>query len=176
MDIKRVYKLVDTCAAEFEAQTPYFYSTFAEENESVASDRKKIVILGSGPNRIGQGIEFDYCCVHGVLAAKECGFEAIMINCNPETVSTDPDIADKLYFEPTGTCVLFIYKDRPGVIGQIGQTLADAGVNIDDMRNPHDPSGENSLALMRITGEASCEVIDKIAEQIDALHASCITF
>jgi len=100
MNISRVYKLVDTCAAEFEAQTPYYYSTFEGENESIPSDKEKIIVLGSGPNRIGQGIEFDYCCVHGVLAAKECGYEAIMINCNPETVSTDFDIADKLYFEP----------------------------------------------------------------------------
>lgn len=98
--IVRTYKMVDTCAAEFEAQTPYFYSTFDSENESIPSDRKKIVVLGSGPNRIGQGIEFDYCCVHGVLAIKEAGYESIMINCNPETVSTDFDIADKLYFEP----------------------------------------------------------------------------
>ena len=100
MNIHRVYKLVDTCAAEFEAKTPYYYSTFETENESKASDKKKIIILGSGPNRIGQGIEFDYSCVHGVLAAKQCGYETIMINCNPETVSTDFDIADKLYFEP----------------------------------------------------------------------------
>ena len=100
MGINRVYKLVDTCAAEFEAQTPYYYSTFQQENESVNSGRKKVIVLGSGPNRIGQGIEFDYCCVHGVLAAKEAGYETIMINCNPETVSTDFDIADKLYFEP----------------------------------------------------------------------------
>ena len=100
LGIKRVYKLVDTCAAEFEAQTPYYYSTFEDENESVVSDKKKIVVLGSGPNRIGQGIEFDYSCVHGVLAARECGYETIMINCNPETVSTDFDVADKLYFEP----------------------------------------------------------------------------
>ena len=108
-NINRVYKLVDTCAAEFQAQTPYYYSTFESDitskngetyvaNESVVTDRKKIVVLGSGPNRIGQGIEFDYCCVHGVLAASECGYETIMINCNPETVSTDFDIADKLYF------------------------------------------------------------------------------
>ena len=95
LGIKRVYKLVDTCAGEFPAKTPYYYSTFEEENESVRSDRKKIVVLGSGPNRIGQGIEFDYCCVHGVLAAKELGYETIMINCNPETVSTDFDTADK---------------------------------------------------------------------------------
>ena len=111
MGVKRVYKLVDTCAAEFQAQTPYYYSTFEDEvqikgretfvaNESVDSKRDKIVVLGSGPNRIGQGIEFDYCCVHGVLAAAECGYETIMINCNPETVSTDFDTADKLYFEP----------------------------------------------------------------------------
>ena len=93
LGVKRVYKLVDTCAAEFEAQTPYYYSSFEGENESKKSDKKKIVVLGSGPNRIGQGIEFDYCCVHGVLAAKECGYETIMINCNPETVSTDFDTA-----------------------------------------------------------------------------------
>jgi len=96
MGIKRVYKLVDTCAAEFEAQTPYYYSSFGEENESIRTDKKKVVVLGSGPNRVGQGIEFDYSCVHGVLAAKECGYETIMINCNPETVSTDFDVADKL--------------------------------------------------------------------------------
>ena len=95
LGIKRVYKLVDTCAGEFPAKTPYYYSTFEEENESVRSDRKKIVVLGSGPNRIGQGIEFDYSCVHGVLAAKELGYETIMINYNPETVSTDFDTADK---------------------------------------------------------------------------------
>jgi carbamoyl-phosphate synthase large subunit len=100
LGIKRVYKMVDTCAAEFAAQTPYYYSTFEEENESIPSDKKKIIVLGSGPNRIGQGIEFDYSCVHGLLAAKETGFEAIMVNCNPETVSTDFNMADKLYFEP----------------------------------------------------------------------------
>ncbi|MEN8956395.1 MAG: carbamoyl-phosphate synthase large subunit, partial [Flavobacteriales bacterium] len=99
-NINRVYKLVDTCAAEFDAQTPYYYSTFAMENESIKTDKKKIIVLGSGPNRIGQGIEFDYCCVHGIFAAKEMGYETIMINCNPETVSTDFDTADKLYFEP----------------------------------------------------------------------------
>ncbi len=100
LNIRRTYKVVDTCAAEFEAQTPYYYSTFDSENESIPSDKKKIVVLGSGPNRIGQGIEFDYCCVHGLLAIKDAGYESIMINCNPETVSTDFDIADKLYFEP----------------------------------------------------------------------------
>lgn len=127
MGITRVYKLVDTCAAEFAAQTPYYYSTFAEENESKPSDKKKIVILGSGPNRIGQGIEFDYCCVHGVLAAKECGYETIMINCNPETVSTDPDVSDKLYFEPVFWEHIYdiILHEKPeGVIVQLGGQTA----------------------------------------------------
>jgi carbamoyl-phosphate synthase large subunit len=137
MGIKRVYKCVDTCAAEFEAKTPYFYSTFALapegetlhglENESVVSDRKKVVVLGSGPNRIGQGIEFDYSCVHGVLAAKECGYETIMINCNPETVSTDFDIADKLYFEPVFWEHIYdiIQHEKPeGVIVQLGGQTA----------------------------------------------------
>jgi carbamoyl-phosphate synthase large subunit len=125
--INRVYKLVDTCAAEFEAQTPYYYSTFEEENESVVSDRKKIIVLGSGPNRIGQGIEFDYCCVHGILAAKEAGYETIMINCNPETVSTDFDTADKLYFEPVFWEHIYdiIQHERPeGVIVQLGGQTA----------------------------------------------------
>jgi len=127
LGIRRVYKLVDTCAAEFEAQTPYYYSTFEDENESVVSQRKKIVVLGSGPNRIGQGIEFDYSCVHGVLAAKECGYETIMINCNPETVSTDFDIADKLYFEPVFWEHIYdiILHEKPeGVIVQLGGQTA----------------------------------------------------
>lgn len=126
-DIRRVYKLVDTCAAEFEAQTPYYYSTFEYENESSVSDRKKVVVLGSGPNRIGQGIEFDYSCVHGVLAAKECGYETIMINCNPETVSTDFDTADKLYFEPVFWEHIYdiIQHEKPeGVIVQLGGQTA----------------------------------------------------
>ncbi|MFD2550639.1 carbamoyl-phosphate synthase large subunit [Bizionia sediminis] len=136
--IKRVYKLVDTCAAEFKAETPYYYSTFENEmstangtvlpaNESVVSDKKKIIVLGSGPNRIGQGIEFDYCCVHGVLAAAECGYETIMINCNPETVSTDFDIADKLYFEPVFWEHIYdiIQHEKPeGVIVQLGGQTA----------------------------------------------------
>lgn len=100
MKIIPVYKTVDTCAAEFAASTPYHYSTYERENESVKSDRKKIIILGGGPNRIGQGIEFDYCCVHGIMALREEGYEAMMVNCNPETVSTDYDTTDKLYFEP----------------------------------------------------------------------------
>ncbi|ASS48552.1 MAG: carbamoyl phosphate synthase large subunit [Candidatus Fluviicola riflensis] len=127
MGIKRVFKLVDTCAAEFEAQTPYYYSTFELENESIRSDKKKVVVLGSGPNRIGQGIEFDYSCVHGVLAAKECGYETIMINCNPETVSTDFDTADKLYFEPVFWEHIYdiITHEQPeGVIVQLGGQTA----------------------------------------------------
>jgi len=138
LGIQRVYKLVDTCAAEFSAKTPYYYSTFEEkmqlkeqepfsDNESVVSDRKKIVVLGSGPNRIGQGIEFDYCCVHGILAASECGYETIMINCNPETVSTDFDVADKLYFEPVFWEHIYdiIQHEKPeGVIVQLGGQTA----------------------------------------------------
>ncbi|MEO6883594.1 MAG: carbamoyl-phosphate synthase large subunit [Bacteroidia bacterium] len=127
LGIQRVYKLVDTCAAEFEAKTPYYYSTFEDENESVRSDKKKIVVLGSGPNRIGQGIEFDYSCVHGVLAAKECGYETIMINCNPETVSTDFNVADKLYFEPVFWEHIYdiILHEKPvGVIVQLGGQTA----------------------------------------------------
>ena len=136
--IQRVYKLVDTCAAEFKAQTPYYYSTFEAEiekadgtryvhNESIVTDKKKVVVLGSGPNRIGQGIEFDYSCVHGVLAAKECGYETIMINCNPETVSTDFDTADKLYFEPVFWEHIYdiIQHEKPeGVIVQLGGQTA----------------------------------------------------
>jgi carbamoyl-phosphate synthase large subunit len=127
LGIKRVYKLVDTCAAEFEAKTPYYYSTFEDENESIRSNKKKVIILGSGPNRIGQGIEFDYSCVHGVLAAKECGYETIMINCNPETVSTDFSTADKLYFEPVFWEHIYdiILHEKPeGVIVQLGGQTA----------------------------------------------------
>ncbi len=127
LGIRRTYRMVDTCAAEFEAKTPYFYSTFGEENESTPSDNKKIVVLGSGPNRIGQGIEFDYCCVHGILGIKEVGYEAIMINCNPETVSTDFDIADKLYFEPIFWEHLeeILELEKPdGIIVQLGGQTA----------------------------------------------------
>ncbi len=135
MGLTRVFKMVDTCSAEFEAKTPYFYSTFENRptegkllsNESIVSDKKKVIVLGSGPNRIGQGIEFDYCCVHGLLAIKESGYEAIMINCNPETVSTDFDIADKLYFEPVFWEHLWeiIEHEKPeGVIVQLGGQTA----------------------------------------------------
>jgi carbamoyl-phosphate synthase large subunit len=127
LNIRRTFKMVDTCAAEFEAKTPYFYSTFDQENESIPSDKKKIIVLGSGPNRIGQGIEFDYCCVHGLLAIKDAGFESIMVNCNPETVSTDFDIADKLYFEPVFWEHLeeIIELEKPeGIIVQLGGQTA----------------------------------------------------
>ena len=136
MGLTRVFKMVDTCSAEFEAKTPYFYSTFENKpvnesklvsNESIVSDKKKIIVLGSGPNRIGQGIEFDYCCVHGLLAIKEAGYEAIMVNCNPETVSTDFDIADKLYFEPVFWEHLWeiVEHEKPyGVIVQLGGQTA----------------------------------------------------
>jgi carbamoyl-phosphate synthase large subunit len=121
--IQPSFKIVDTCAAEFDSFTPYFYSTYDPENESLPSDKKKVIILGGGPNRIGQGIEFDYCCVHGILALKSLGIEAIMINCNPETVSTDYDVADKLYFEPlTYEDVLNVAElEKPdGIIIQFG--------------------------------------------------------
>ena len=127
LNMHRVYKMVDTCAAEFPAQTPYYYSTFEGENESTVSDKKKIIVLGSGPNRIGQGIEFDYSCVHGLMAAKECGYESIMINCNPETVSTDFNMADKLYFEPVFWEHVreIIELEKPiGVVVQLGGQTA----------------------------------------------------
>jgi carbamoyl-phosphate synthase large subunit len=127
MGITRTYKMVDTCAAEFPSPTNYFYSCFEGENESIVTDKKKIIVLGSGPNRIGQGIEFDYSCVHGLLAAKESGFEAIMVNCNPETVSTDFDMANKLYFEPVYWEHLWeiIELEKPeGVIVQLGGQTA----------------------------------------------------
>jgi carbamoyl-phosphate synthase large subunit len=135
LGVTRVYKMVDTCSAEFEAKTPYFYSSFEEksintdtfQNESIVTDKKKVIVLGSGPNRIGQGIEFDYCCTHGLLAIKECGYEAIMINCNPETVSTDFDIADKLYFEPVyweHVWEIIEHEKPEGVIVQLGGQTA----------------------------------------------------
>ena len=141
MGVCRTWKMVDTCAAEFPSETNYFYSTFEVQNESKRTDKKKIIVLGSGPNRIGQGIEFDYCCVHGILALRESGYEAIMMNCNPETVSTDFDISDKLYFEPVYWEHLreIIDHEQPeGVIVQLGgqtalklaETLHEKGINI----------------------------------------------
>jgi carbamoyl-phosphate synthase large subunit len=139
--ITPTYKTVDTCAAEFEASTPYYYSTYEEEDEVRPSDRRKILILGSGPNRIGQGIEFDYCCVHAAFALRDAGFETVMLNCNPETVSTDYDTSDRLYFEPLyfEDVMNVVEAERPeGVIVQLGgqtplklaNALADAGVPI----------------------------------------------
>jgi len=127
LGMMRSYKMVDTCSAEFESKTNYYYSTFDGENESIVSDKKKIIVIGAGPNRIGQGIEFDYSCVHGLLAAEECGYEAIMLNCNPETVSTDFDMADKLYFEPVFWEHLkeIVELEKPeGVIVQLGGQTA----------------------------------------------------
>ncbi|WP_158858578.1 carbamoyl-phosphate synthase large subunit [Lunatibacter salilacus] len=159
MGIRRVYKLVDTCAAEFEAQTPYYYSSFGDENESIASDRKKVVVLGSGPNRVGQGIEFDYSCVHGVLAAKECGYETIMINCNPETVSTDFDIADKLYFEPVfweHIYEIILHENPIGVIVQLGgQTALKLAEKLDKYNIPIIGTSFRALDLAEDRGSFS---------------------
>lgn len=170
LDIQRVWKLVDTCAAEFEAQTPYYYSTFEEkienakgeafyDNESKVSEKPKIVVLGSGPNRIGQGIEFDYCCVHGVMAAKECGYETIMINCNPETVSTDFDTADKLYFEPVFWEHIYdiILHEKPvGVIVQLGgQTALKLAEKLERYNIPIVGTSYQSLDLAEDRGRFS---------------------
>ena len=158
--IKRVYKLVDTCAAEFPAVTPYYYSTFEEnDNESVVSQKKKVIVLGSGPNRIGQGIEFDYCCVHGVLAAKECGYETIMINCNPETVSTDFDTADKLYFEPVfweHIYDIILHENPVGVIVQLGgQTALKLAEKLDRYNIPVLGTSYKALDLAEDRGSFS---------------------
>lgn len=170
MNINRVWKIVDTCAAEFPAQTPYYYSTFEyetqdengnvyAENEAIPSDKKKIVVLGSGPNRIGQGIEFDYSCVHGVLAAKECGYETIMINCNPETVSTDFDTADRLYFEPVFWEHIYdiILNEKPeGVIVQLGgQTALKLAEKLDRYNIPIIGTDYKSLDLAEDRGRFS---------------------
>jgi carbamoyl-phosphate synthase large subunit len=140
-DVVPVYKAVDTCAAEFQAETPYFYSAYEEENEAGPGERERVVILGSGPNRIGQGIEFDYCCVHAALTAREMGYEAVMVNCNPETVSTDYDVSDRLYFEPLTfeDVANIVANEKPkGVIVQFGgqtplkiaRALAESGIPI----------------------------------------------
>ncbi|MFT6814284.1 MAG: carbamoyl-phosphate synthase large subunit [Sphingobacteriales bacterium] len=165
LGIRRVYKMVDTCAAEFEAQTPYFYSTFDGENESIVSDNKKIIVLGSGPNRIGQGIEFDYSCVHGLLAATESGYESIMINCNPETVSTDFNMADKLYFEPVYWEHLreIIELEKPeGVIVQLGgQTAIKLAENITAMGVKIIGTSFENMDLAEDRGKFS-EVLEKM--------------
>jgi len=159
LGIRRDYKMVDTCAAEFQAQTPYFYSTFDGENESIRSDKKKIIVLGAGPNRIGQGIEFDYCCVHGVNAIKEVGYEAIMINCNPETVSTDFDIADKLYFEPIFWEHIreIIELEQPeGVIVQLGgQTALKLSEKMNELGIPIIGTSFNAMDLAEDRGRFS---------------------
>ncbi len=145
------YRLVDTCAAEFEAFTPYYYSTYGDENESLASDKRKVMILGGGPNRIGQGIEFDYCCVHAAFAMKELGFESIMVNSNPETVSTDYDTSDKLYFEPlTFEDVLNIYEnEKPwGTIVQFGgQTPLNLAADLENNGVPVIGTSPKSIEL-----------------------------
>ncbi|MBA2498229.1 MAG: carbamoyl-phosphate synthase large subunit [Chitinophagaceae bacterium] len=168
LGITRLFKMVDTCSAEFEAKTPYFYSTFETPvhgnsqlvtNESKVSDKKKVIILGSGPNRIGQGIEFDYCCVHGLLAAKECGYEAIMVNCNPETVSTDFDIADKLYFEPVYWENIWeiIEHEKPiGVIVQLGgQTALKLAEKLHEKGIPIIGTSYNSMDIAEDRGRFS---------------------
>ncbi|HEX6572639.1 MAG TPA: carbamoyl-phosphate synthase large subunit, partial [Steroidobacteraceae bacterium] len=150
LNIRPVYKRVDTCAAEFATSTAYLYSTYEEECEAVPTDRRKIVILGGGPNRIGQGIEFDYCCVHAALALREDGFETIMVNCNPETVSTDYDTSDRLYFEPlTFEDVMEImHVEKPfGVIVQYG--------------------GQTPLKLAKALGEAGVPIIGTSPDSID---------
>ena len=150
LNIKPVYKRVDTCAAEFETSTAYLYSTYEEECESLPTNRKKILILGSGPNRIGQGIEFDYCCVHASYAIAECGYESIMINCNPETVSTDYDTSDRLYFEPLTfeDVMAVIDKEKPsGIIIQFG--------------------GQTPLKLARQLLEAGAPIIGTSPDSID---------
>ena len=150
LGIRPVYKRVDTCAAEFASKTAYMYSTYEEECESAPTSKKKIMVLGGGPNRIGQGIEFDYCCVHAAFALREDGFETIMVNCNPETVSTDYDTSDRLYFEPlTLEDVLEIVdKEKPwGVIVQYG--------------------GQTPLKLARDLAAAGVPIIGTSADSID---------
>jgi carbamoyl-phosphate synthase large subunit len=150
MNVIPVYKTVDTCAAEFAASTPYHYSTYERENESIRSTKKKVIILGGGPNRIGQGIEFDYCCVHGVMALREEGFETIMVNCNPETVSTDYDTTDKLYFEPL--------------------TLEDV-LNICDQEQPYGIivafGGQTPLKIAKALDENGVKILGTSSEGID---------
>src|SRR5438874_2387559 len=128
LGVMPVYKMVDTCAGEFESYTPYLYSTYEEEDEAPPTSKKKVIILGSGPNRIGQGIEFDYCCCHAAFALKEDGYEAIMLNCNPETVSTDYDTSDRLYFEPlTLEDVLAVYEHEASGGAEIGVIVQFGG-------------------------------------------------
>lgn len=153
------YKRVDTCAAEFDTPSNYFYSTYDLENESIVSNREKIVVIGSGPNRIGQGIEFDYCCVHGILAAKEMGYETIMINCNPETVSTDYTIADKLYFEPLDfehvRSILDLEKPKSVIVQLGGQTALKLAKKLYEHGYPIAGTSFDSLDLAEDRGRFS---------------------
>ncbi|MEG2248663.1 MAG: carbamoyl phosphate synthase large subunit, partial [Akkermansia sp.] len=172
------YRLVDTCAAEFEAYTPYYYSCYGDENEARSSDRKKIMILGGGPNRIGQGIEFDYCCVHASFALKELGFETIMVNSNPETVSTDYDTSDKLYFEPlTLEDVLNICdQEKPdGVIVQFGgQTPLNLAAALERHGVPIIGTSPKSIELAEDRKFFSA-LLDKLGlKQAEAGTATCI--
>src|SRR5579883_1787258 len=169
MGIVPVFKTVDTCAAEFAAETPYHYSTYEEENESVRSAKKKVAILGGGPNRIGQGIEFDYCCVHAALALEEEGYETIMINCNPETVSTDYDTCNKLYFEPlTFEDVMHIldHEKPDGVIITFGgQTPLKLAKQLEAASVPILGTAPDSIDI--------AEDRKRFGELIDRLHIPC---
>ena len=139
-----VFKRVDTCAAEFECFTPYLYSTYEEEDEAAPTDKKKVIILGSGPNRIGQGIEFDYCCCHAAFALSDDGYETIMVNCNPETVSTDYDTSDRLYFEPlTFEDVLAIYEHETSKGADVGVIVQFGGQTPLNLALPSESSGRD---------------------------------
>jgi len=165
-DITPGFRLVDTCAGEFPAETPYFYSTYDSENESVVSDKEKVLIMGSGPNRIGQGIEFDYSCVHGVMASKDMGYEAIMVNCNPETVSTDFDVADKLYFEPVFwervRDILELEKPVATIVQLGGQTALKVALELNKHGYPIAGTTLESMDLAEDRGKFS-----KILEKLD---------
>jgi len=152
--IKPVFKLVDTCAAEFESMTPYLYSTYDEEDEAPPTDKPKIIILGSGPNRIGQGIEFDYCCCHAAFALKDDGYETIMVNCNPETVSTDYDTSDRLYFEP------LVLEDVLAVYNHEAQSGAKIGMIVQF-------GGQTPLNLAQRLRAAGVPIIGTSPESID---------
>src|SRR5207244_11152346 len=150
LGLRPTFKTVDTCAAEFEALTPYYYSTYEDEDEAVSSQRPSVVILGSGPNRIGQGIEFDYCCVHAAHAIREAGYDAVMVNCNPETVSTDYDTSTRLYFEPLTfeEVMSVIDREQPeGVILTLGgQTPLKLAVALDRAGVPVRGTAPDALA------------------------------